>query len=61
MVGFKLKPCPFCGSKDVRVDEYYYVSDGSTGYCVTCYKCGIGTPERESRKKVIRAWNRRTV
>jgi len=50
-----LKPCPFCGSKDVSISHVY----GSLyqGYCDNC--TGEG-PWRNSRRGAIAAWNRRT-
>ena len=49
-----LKPCPFCGSKDVSISHVY----GSLyqGYCDNC--TGEG-PWRNSRRGAIAAWNRR--
>ena len=46
----ELKPCPFCGSRDVA----------PTGRCIECYRCHSTGPEREFRGDAIAAWNRRT-
>lgn len=52
----ELKPCPFCGSKNVSmytysgVMEYYYIE------CKDCY-CGTGHEELE--EYAVEAWNRR--
>ncbi len=51
----KLKPCPFCGSKEIVVIE-----NGGT-YDVHCRNCGCGSPYRYKKEDVIKAWNRRVV
>lgn len=50
----KLKPCPFCGSKDVVVDEEY------PSRYVRCRGCGVEGGLRDSRDEAAAAWNRRT-
>lgn len=53
----ELKPCPFCGSKEVRmrfdsVFESYYVA---------CKKCGADVHQFYGLKdEAVKAWNRRT-
>ena len=56
-----LKPCPFCGSKNV-VSTHYYPFDGDQGesgvfvvYCVNC-KAKV---DRGSANDAEEAWNRR--
>lgn len=62
----KLKPCPFCGSKNVKI---YSWSDG--GVCVKCLDCYcqtqsrsdscISDAKRESAvEHCIQDWNKRT-
>ena len=55
-----LKPCPFCGTSNVKI--YNRISDakGLEGFAVGClgYRCGLG-PVRNSKEKAGRAWNRR--
>ena len=50
----ELKPCPFCGGKDLQVvnvyGEDYYVD------CQTCTTCG---PSADTYEEAIEAWNRR--
>lgn len=60
----KLKPCPFCGSKNLKID----CSGGST--CIVCYKCFSHGTDFDNRKwayrgseaeaRAIEAWNKRT-
>ena len=53
----KLKPCPFCGNKDVSVvngDVYY----GRRSAYVCCYKCGTRGPTGYNGDAVTK-WNRR--
>ena len=53
----KLKPCPFCGGKDVYPD-----TDGCMTW-VICISCGSRGKRffngREALKKASDAWNRR--
>jgi len=55
-----LKPCPFCESKDIRMDEHQSVT-GSTGsiFSMCCYQCGATFPNRYSKELMIKAWNTR--
>lgn len=50
----KLKPCPFCGSNDVTLEETY-----ESGY-VRCRSCGAESGFRYSHDEAAAAWNRRT-
>lgn len=50
----KLKPCPFCGSDDVVLDETY-----TSGY-VRCRVCGAEGGLRDSHDEAAAAWNSRT-
>jgi hypothetical protein len=61
----KFKPCPFCGSKKVRLFAY---SDG--GICVKCLDCdcqtgvysdySISNAEKDSAaERVLKAWDQR--
>lgn len=47
----KLKPCPHCGSSDIRVFSRCWVN---------CRDCGAETEIHDTRAKAIAAWNRRT-
>ena len=53
----KLKPCPFCGSKDVEVSKSLKV--------VVCNNCGAYGPDGNKRydcdeESAIDAWNKRS-
>lgn len=47
----KLKPCPFCGCKKIRV--------GVVPPIVKCCRCGVEII-RKSTKSAIEAWNKRS-
>ena len=53
----KLKPCPFCGSKNVELigpcEEY------NLGFGICCNDCGYDSPIYRTELEVIDAWNRR--
>lgn len=55
MMSEEMKPCPFCGSYDVVVDETY-----TSGY-VRCRSCGVEGSMRDSYSEAVAAWNSRTV
>jgi Lar family restriction alleviation protein len=70
----ELKPCPFCGSKAVKIVywdeeeqnekvwEHGIKQDENHYYVIRCYDCDIelfgGVPI--SGEELIKAWNRRT-
>lgn len=51
-----LSPCPFCGSKDVRIHSFYPKSETAYAYCGWC---GASTHVQESEEEAVEAWNRR--
>ena len=55
-----LKPCPFCGNKDVSYEMYEH--SAGTRYAVLCPKCmaGIDPGFAQDVYTVRRLWNRRT-
>ena len=56
----KLKPCPFCGSTNLRIEQLILdrvVGDGA--YWVRCLGCDIEAPSRISETKAIEYWNTR--
>ncbi len=52
----KLKPCPFCGSKDLNIR---YDSDSDIRIKVICQDCGSQSGSDETEMKMREAWNRR--
>lgn len=55
----ELKPCPFCGSKDLKISVYN--NKGGTVYQVYCYRCGANGPDYGDNKQwAINAWNKRS-
>ena len=50
----KLKPCPFCGSNDVTVNDAYMHS------YARCRVCGAEGGLRDSHDEAAASWNRRT-
>ena len=57
----ELKPCPFCGNKDVEICEVW--SGRFHGKAVNCNftdgGCGANSGSRETEAEAIEAWNRR--
>lgn len=56
----ELKPCPFCGEKNIEVfiHEYHGWPSYSRTYKVICFSCSAQL-YRGSKEEVIAAWNRR--
>jgi Lar family restriction alleviation protein len=52
-----LEPCPFCGSRDLRLYEYTYAKQ----FTVDCKKCGAQGPRHASPAKARQLWNRRAA
>ncbi len=50
----ELKPCPFCGSKNIRIWD----NDNILPW-VQCNDCLTSIATRETREEAITAWNRR--
>ena len=54
----ELKPCPFCGSKDI---VFGYEEDGS--YCIRCNDCGVQVGHfieyMQHKEDIVGPWNRR--
>lgn len=53
----ELKPCPFCGSKNIHV--YAKNSDGYW-YMVECSSCGSRSASHHDKKSAIETWNKRS-
>jgi len=51
-----LKPCPFCGYKQLRYETKQMGETWTQGICVSC---GVRTPYFMSKDVVIKLWNQR--
>lgn len=58
----ELKPCPFCGCKNIIVRKYTAVA--GVHYYVQCDStnggCGANIDSRTTKKSAVEAWNKRT-
>ena len=54
MEHYKLKPCPFCGSKHIDITNF-----GEVMWFIQCDDCNATFPECDTKKEAIEAWNRR--
>lgn len=54
----ELKPCPFCGSKNIELsaEEYH---DKDVFYIVSCNNCGAQIEGSGRSKEAAEAWNTR--
>lgn len=58
----ELKPCPFCGSGNLRLE--YIERNRSLGdgvYWVRCLGCDLEAPGRSSEIKAVEYWNGRVI
>ena len=66
----ELKPCPFCGNRDIgiysRIETDYVLRNGdkkvstiSDRWHVICRNCSCGTYYGFCEEEVVEAWNRR--
>lgn len=53
----KLKPCPFCGSKDIQVKK---VEGLTTWRYIQCDHCGGRTDGWKDETLARKAWNKRS-
>lgn len=51
----ELKPCPFCGSKNIRI-----WGGGNTFPYVECSNCIASTASELTRVEAVKNWNRRS-
>lgn len=54
----KLKPCPFCGCRDVSVNKY--IEHEGELWVVECDNCCVQGPDAWNRVDCINAWNKRS-
>ena len=52
----ELKPCPFCGSKNIDLVDYSAVI-----VFVQCDDCCATFPQFDTKEEAIEAWNRRAT
>ena len=56
----KLKPCPFCGNTEIRVEPRYSEISGEIYfYKVTCFMGCYATVGNHDKHKAISKWNNR--
>lgn len=56
----KVKPCPFCASSRVKIDEPHITHfPAEIYYHVVCDECFARGPAGESRSEAIKHWNMR--
>lgn len=60
-MGEKLKPCPFCGSRDVDVFDAAGEPYGCSQPYVHCNNCCADSKMCDSLDKAVAAWNRRAI
>jgi Lar family restriction alleviation protein len=53
-----MKPCPFCGNKDL---EMWDCSKDNVPNHVYCSNCLVDGPRRDNKKEAIEAWNERAL
>jgi Lar family restriction alleviation protein len=56
-----LKPCPFCGNREVGVSETAIGNYQNIFFLVRCDKCGARTTLFRDGDKAEEAWNRRAT
>lgn len=54
----ELKPCPFCGSKNIELSSEEY-HDKDVFYIVSCNNCGAQIEGSGRNKEAAEAWNTR--
>ena len=73
MLGMQIRPCPFCGDNNLRVNEFISESKAWdwSAYSITCEGCGCGLwlSEKENcndmlkgffTEMLIEKWNQRS-
>lgn len=54
----ELKPCPFCGGKEVGLVDHIS-PQGNKNYTVICVSCGASVNNYDKPQQAIRKWNMR--
>lgn len=55
----ELKPCPFCGATDGRLEQAAYHTDDMSIWSVECLDCGAEIASDASQAEADEHWNRR--
>ena len=53
----ELKPCPFCGSTNIRFDGYWCVE--FKGFYARCLNCDASSTPKGTKRAARKAWNTR--
>ena len=53
----KLKPCPFCGSESISLEE---AGRNTDVWFIQCEYCGATFPHFDSKEEAMFVWNTRT-
>ena len=56
-----LEPCPFCGSKNVKVHRYDYVVNREPDAFAQCHDCSTTGPNGKTEAEAADAWNTRAA
>ena len=59
MIAYKPKPCPFCGSNDIRW-KTMCSGHGEVDDVLYCSKCYATITSSGNKQDIIEKWNRRT-
>ena len=51
------KPCPFCGSEDLELDNLVDADD----FYVSCRKCQVQQIANYTKEEAVRRWNTRSL
>lgn len=55
-----LNVCPYCGSPEVHVSEWFDSDSGEPSYYVACDKCGYEAETKQpTYEEAVDHWNRR--
>lgn len=61
MQEIKFKPCPFCGSENIRISKDFYVNNKgfvvNIPKSVSCMECHCKGPAFIYDKDVVKTWN----
>lgn len=55
---FNFEDCPFCGSKNIGISEWWY-NIGKPKFYVNCRSCGNRTMAYSTEEEAVENWNKR--